>query len=299
MKSSSPVRLIQYMNKLQNFSIVVLIALLSSVGAQTQSGANTTKHFEKDGLSFDYPAEWSLTENRSPGLQTVTLVHEGSPTQIVVSAYRGPVPSCDFETENKKIGNALSKKVAKEIQASADPRTSPVTTQIGTTDVKGTELHGVMNRKPVIGDVYSVRMNGQFVGLVYVRSNNDESSGSAWDMIRTSLKVEAPVIGAMAVRANNVPRAPISGGVLNGKAISLPPPPYPAIARQAHASGTVVVQVVIDESGAVISAHAVSGHPLLQAVCVAAAREAHFSPTRLCGEPVKVTGVITYNFVAM
>jgi periplasmic protein TonB len=94
------------------------------------------------------------------------------------------------------------------------------------------------------------------------------------------------------------PRAPISGGVLNGKAISLPKPNYPPIARSAHASGTVVVQVVIDENGNVISAHAVSGHPLLQAVSVAAARSARFSPTKLSGQPVKVTGVITYNFVA-
>ncbi|PWT88443.1 MAG: hypothetical protein C5B55_13100 [Blastocatellia bacterium] len=94
------------------------------------------------------------------------------------------------------------------------------------------------------------------------------------------------------------PRAPISGGVLNGKALSLPKPAYPAIARAAHAAGTVVVQVTIDENGNVISAHAVSGHPLLQAVAVAAARGARFSPTKLSGQPVKVTGVITYNFVA-
>src|SRR5688500_18226330 len=94
------------------------------------------------------------------------------------------------------------------------------------------------------------------------------------------------------------PRAPISGGVLNGKAISLPKPAYPPIARQAHASGTVVVQVTIDENGNVISARAVSGHPLLQAVSVSAARNARFSPTKLSGQPVKVTGVITYNFVA-
>jgi protein TonB len=94
------------------------------------------------------------------------------------------------------------------------------------------------------------------------------------------------------------PRAPISGGVLNGKAISLPKPAYPPIARQAHASGTVVVQVTIDENGNVISANAVSGHPLLRAVAVSAARGARFSPTKLSGQPVKVTGVITYNFVA-
>ena len=94
------------------------------------------------------------------------------------------------------------------------------------------------------------------------------------------------------------PRAPISGGVLNGKAISLPKPAYPPIARAAHASGTVVVQVLIDENGNVVSAHAVSGHPLLTAVAVNAARQAKFSPTKLSGQPVKVTGVIQYNFVA-
>ena len=94
------------------------------------------------------------------------------------------------------------------------------------------------------------------------------------------------------------PRAPISGGVLNGKAISLPKPGYPPIARAAHASGTVVVQVLIDENGNVVSAHAVSGHPLLTAAAVGAARSARFSPTKLSGQPVKVTGVIQYNFVA-
>jgi periplasmic protein TonB len=94
------------------------------------------------------------------------------------------------------------------------------------------------------------------------------------------------------------PRAPISGGVLNGKAISLPKPAYPPIARAARASGTVVVQVLIDENGSVVSAHAVSGHPLLQAAAVGAARQARFSPTKLSGQPVKVTGVIQYNFVS-
>lgn len=94
------------------------------------------------------------------------------------------------------------------------------------------------------------------------------------------------------------PSGPISGGVLNGKAISLPKPSYPPIAKAARASGTVTVQVTIDESGNVIAARAVSGHPLLQQSAVSAARQARFSPTKLAGTPVKVTGVITYNFVA-
>ena len=96
------------------------------------------------------------------------------------------------------------------------------------------------------------------------------------------------------------PKMPIiPGGVLNVKAISKPQPEYPAIAKAARAQGTVVVQIVVDEEGRVISASAVSGHPLLQQAAVAAARQARFSPTRLEGQPVKVSGIITYNFVLM
>jgi len=90
----------------------------------------------------------------------------------------------------------------------------------------------------------------------------------------------------------------ISGGVLNGKATSLPKPAYPAAAKAIRASGAVSVQVLIDESGRVISASAVSGHALLRAAAVAAAQGARFSPTLLSGQPVKVSGVITYNFTA-
>lgn len=89
---------------------------------------------------------------------------------------------------------------------------------------------------------------------------------------------------------------PISGGVLNGKATSLPKPVYPPSASQANASGTVIVQVLVDEKGDVVSAQAVSGHPLLRPAAIAAARQAKFSPTRLSGKPVKVTGVINYQF---
>lgn len=110
-----------------------------------------------------------------------------------------------------------------------------------------------------------------------------------------SLKVEdepPPV----ARRAPKPLLRPISGGVLNGKAVSLPVPVYPPAARSMRASGTVTVDVVIDEAGKVISAKALNGQPLLQQAAVQAAKEARFSPTLLSGQPVKITGQINYNF---
>lgn len=88
-----------------------------------------------------------------------------------------------------------------------------------------------------------------------------------------------------------------SANVLNGRALTLVTPTYPALARKAHASGTVLVKVLIDEEGKVIAANAISGHPLLFAACVEAAKNSLFSPTLVADKPVKVTGVIQYNFV--
>ena len=96
---------------------------------------------------------------------------------------------------------------------------------------------------------------------------------------------------------NGQGRRPISGGVLNGKAISLPQPIYPPEARAARVSGAVNVQITIDEYGGVISARAVSGHAMLQPAAVSAALQARFSPTFLMGEAVKVSGVLVFNFV--
>jgi TonB family protein len=101
------------------------------------------------------------------------------------------------------------------------------------------------------------------------------------------------VIGAEASTTGDTLR----GGVFNGKALSLPAPSYPAAARAVRASGAVQVQLLIDEEGNVFSASAAGGHPLLQPVAVTAACNAKFSPTFFEGRPVKVSGIITYNFV--
>ncbi len=104
------------------------------------------------------------------------------------------------------------------------------------------------------------------------------------------------------VKDNDAPPAPrpllkpISGGVLNGRALSLPTPVYPDVARRMRTEGVVQVEVVVDENGKVVSARALSGPGMLRDAAVKAASLAHFSPTKLSGLPVKVTGLINYNF---
>ena len=93
-------------------------------------------------------------------------------------------------------------------------------------------------------------------------------------------------------------KAPTEGGFLNGKAIDLPQATYPDEARKSHAAGTVQVQVLIDETGKVISAKAVFGPEALRDAAVKAALRAKFKPTIVDGVAVKVSGILTYDFVA-
>ncbi len=116
--------------------------------------------------------------------------------------------------------------------------------------------------------------------------NPEENADSDKDL--TNAKIETP--------DQTTSSKPISGGVLNGKAISLPAPAYPAAAKAVKAGGTVNVEVLVDEKGNVVSAKAVSGHPMLRSSSAQAAREAKFSPTVLQGKPFKVSGIIVYNF---
>ncbi len=89
----------------------------------------------------------------------------------------------------------------------------------------------------------------------------------------------------------------VSGGVINGKATFLPKPSYPAAAKVNRDGGPVSVQVLISEEGNVLRAGAISGAPTLQAAAREAACGAKFSPTKLAGSPVKVSAVLTYNFI--
>jgi protein TonB len=93
------------------------------------------------------------------------------------------------------------------------------------------------------------------------------------------------------------PIIPVSGDRLDGKVLSKPMPIYPPIAKAARASGTVRVQVLVDEEGNVTSAKAISGHPLLQQAAVQAAYQARLAPGLLGGEAIRHSGTLSYNFV--
>gem|GEM_PF-1061659 len=282
----------------------IIVALFLSLPAFTQTPADELKHFSADGLSFDYLPGWTVTDRSTEQAQRLILTRKGSSVEISILAQRDLIMRAQMADARRDIAEPLIAEMAQKTGASLKAlERTPTNLDVGLVKAEGVRFHASPGGKKKTGEVYWLRLGLRFVNLAYVRADRDEAQGTAaWETVHLTLKIESPVI---AVGTQEPSASPSQGqpkietgddDVLNKKSSNLPRPVYPNIARAARAFGVVKVQVTIDEQGKVIAAHAVSGHPLLQAAAVKAARQAKFAPTLLDGEPVKVAGIITYNF---
>jgi TonB family protein len=282
-------------NKQLIVAIGIIISFLS-LSVYAQSDDTKRNHLSADGISFDYPAGYSVSDESTTETQQFIITHKGSSAQVTIVALRRMVLPSELPAATETLTDPMLQKVALTLGQADSSGPTSIQSRVGLKQAEGIRLQSSGNRKRT-GEVIWLRLNNRLVALSFVSSDADEDVESQlWETVRSSLRVAAPLLPVRDGVAQL--GSGIQGGVLNGKAIELPKPEYPEIARAAHASGTVVVQVLIDEDGNVASAQAISGHPLLQAAAVGAAREARFAPTRLSGQPVKVIGVIQYNFVS-
>ena len=131
----------------------------------------------------------------------------------------------------------------------------------------------------------------QVLGLAYLTVDQKEKALEQYNIL-TSLDQKMANYLYSKIQAPEKP----TFGVATGKPVSVPQPAYPLGMTQAW-SGTVNVEVMVDEDGEVLSAHALNGPSEIRKVCEGAALKARFSPTKVSGTPVKTKGILTYNFV--
>jgi TonB family protein len=266
-----------------------------SPSAQTAAGGR----YEREGLSFSYPAGWALEDKSHEQAQHIILTREGGSSLVVVIAFRELIVSPgQLAASHRNIWRPYASDMALKLGVeNKRPWEEQQCEQVGGRQAVGVKLNGKVGGEPTTGEVYALTMGRRFVNVFFVRHDRDEErDGPGWKALLASLKVEdppnLPPLMAVDKEAESV-------GMLNGRAISKPQPSYPPRARSERAQGQVTVRVEVDENGDVTSAKAISGHSLLHDASERAAKKAKFSPTKLCGQPIKVRGVITYNFVMM
>ena len=172
--------------------IIVAIALcLLTISAPAQDP--NVKHFEKDGLSFDYPANWQISDQSTGQMQFLEL-SQGDVT-IRVRSPREWLKTPDKEAHAKKLfqDQYVDSFATQFEQQGMQPKRSPVTTQLGGGDAEGVRLRVVMDRQGGGLDSYYRIMSDRLVHLSVLGSERDIAKDApAWDMIRSSLKVEPP-----------------------------------------------------------------------------------------------------------
>lgn len=148
------------------------------------------KHFDKDGLSFDYPASWQFSDQSTQQMQFLELT-QGD----VVVRIRSPrewLKTPEKEAHAKKLfqDQYVDNFATQMEQAGMHPKRSPVTTQIAGADAEGLRLRAVLDGQPGGMDSYYRIIQDRLVDLSIIASEKDISnSAAAWDMIRNSVKV--------------------------------------------------------------------------------------------------------------
>jgi protein TonB len=231
----------------------------------------------------------------TPAAANVVPASMNTPTNTVNNA--------PASTVNKPLANAAAPTVKPEASAPA-PSTQPKTNvapvvaanNAPSSNVKATANNAAPTVKQATNAPKLPSVSGATAASANVTLGMPNAAvltaNSSAPVVKTTDDVPPPPAKPVA----KAPVRPISGGVLNGKALEMPRPVYPETARRAKLTGLVSVEVVIDVSGKVIGARAVSGPEMLRDAAERAARLAKFTPALLSGQPVRVSGVINYNF---
>jgi len=179
------------MNFLRFWILMIFIAVVAAIGVAQDPNV---KHFAKDGLSFDYPANWQISDQSTGQMQYVQLARDGY-AEIRIRNPREWLKTPDKEAAAKKlIQDQYVDTFASQIQqAGMTPKRSTAATQISGADAQGARVRAVMDGEPGGMDSYFNITSDRLVQMSIIGSEKEiAKSEPVWDMIRNSLKLDPP-----------------------------------------------------------------------------------------------------------
>jgi len=171
--------------------IFAAASLLVVVSALAQDP--NVKHFAKDGLSFDYPGAWQISDKSTQQMQLLELTV--GDVVVRVRAPREWLKTPEKEAYAKKLfqDQYVDDFTGQLEQASLHPKRSNVTTQIAGGDAEGARIRAVLDGEPGGMDSYFRIISDRLVNLSIFASEKDIAKvAPGWDLLRNSLKVEPP-----------------------------------------------------------------------------------------------------------
>jgi hypothetical protein len=176
-------------------TFIAFVILLIGLIAHSQTPSTDTKHFEKDGLSFDYPANWQVNDQSTQQMQAIQVTRGDGFAELRVRVPREWLKTPQKEAEAKRIiqDHYVEQFVDSVQQAGLHPTRAAATTEIAGGTAEGVKIRAVLGDEPGGMDSFYRVVSERFVQLSQLGSEREMTKSlPAWDMIRNSIKVEAP-----------------------------------------------------------------------------------------------------------
>lgn len=173
--------------------ILAAVSLLLLVSAFAQNP--NAKHFDKDGLSFDYSNGWTIVDESNADAQQLTLRRDDSDAMIKFFVHRGRVNSPDKTAQAKsKLIDPYVEFTAKQfIQMGAKPERVPASTEIGGLPAEGVRIKAVLGSDPGEAAIYWNTVGERLVVLTFFGPDKARQKVMpTWDIVRNSVKIEPP-----------------------------------------------------------------------------------------------------------
>lgn len=269
-----------------------------TIGA-VSAGPSSWREFSEPGHGFKVllPGEPKKESSYTRGISTYTLLSGGAGVSCMIIRERFPV-----EPESMAAPGGFYKYYINDFAKSAGLEATGETNVV----VDGRQAREYKLKKGALTGVVRVVLDGRDVySITALRILPEVDPKSISTFLGSFKLIEKSPKDEFAEPPPPPPPAPapvgkdtitVSGGVLQASGIKKVEPVYPPIARAAKTEGVVRVQVTVSEEGKVIEAQVIEGPPLLRDAALQAARQWEFRPTELSGKPVKITGVLTFQF---
>ena len=170
-----------------------VLLLIIAAGALAQG---TPQHFAKEGLSFDYAAGWTLTDESNSDAQQLSIGRPDSDAQLKVFVHRGKA-----ETPEKfaKAKTAFIDPYIKSVNdtfvsfGGTKPESKPTTVQVGAVQAEGVELSTSLGGEKGGATIAWLPLGDRVVVLTFLGPNAAlKPAMPVWQMILGSIKVEPP-----------------------------------------------------------------------------------------------------------
>ena len=171
--------------------LTCLVAFLFAFAATAQTG---NKHFAKDGLSFDYPDGWTVTDESNTDAQQLTLGRGDSPAMIKFFVHRGKVntPEKLAQAKTKIVDPYVAYTEKQFVSMGAKPQRADATTQIAGLNAEGVHITAVLEGESGEAGIYWAAIGERLVVLTLFGPDKAlKKVQPSWDLVRNSLKIEA------------------------------------------------------------------------------------------------------------